>query len=140
MRQPHTHYRAFITKTCEGICGYVILRIARPPEDNVGLIADLFALPKDLHTIRALIQFSIRYFKSEKVHSIVMATSTHSLAHSLTQLGFRKVRDIPFLVLSSNKPRKSSGFQNRNWFLSRGDSDWDQYPSLGNYATGFSST
>lgn len=137
MQQPHAYYRAFIAKTGKDTHGYVILRKARLPEDNVGLIADLFASPKDLHTIRALIHFSIRYFKSKKVHSIVTAASMHSMAHCLTQLGFRKVKEIPFLMLSSHRQEKFRDSQSQSWFLSRGDSDWDQYPLLRSLSRSF---
>lgn len=128
LKQPDVCYHAFIAKVDNYIRGYILLRKPRPPEKK-GLIADLFASPKDVYVMMALLNCSIEYFRKERIHSILAAASIKSYADALTKLGFKKRSEMPLFVLTWGKTKKIFG--KKVWLFNRGDSDWDQYPWVG---------
>jgi hypothetical protein len=129
VQQPHMNYQLFTASRHGKMCGYVILRKARPPESDTGIIADLLASVEDKATIHSLLVFAVRYFKSQKVNRIEAATSSDAYRSALLALGFRKKRDVrPLFHSSIVTPAGESALKPGSWFLGRSDHDWDQFP------------
>ncbi len=122
-------YQKFIALRDGKPIGYIVLRIAAPPESNSGIIADLFILPEDDIGIRSMLAFAVQYFKQHQVRYIQGASSVDVYQKGFTALGFKKVKALVPLfhdgknLVSEDLPEMKTG-----WFLGRSDHDWDQYP------------
>ena len=62
VRQPHVRHVRFVIRQGGQPCGHLILRRCTPPEPNVGLIVDLFAVPTAAEVIRAATAFAVEWF------------------------------------------------------------------------------
>jgi GNAT superfamily N-acetyltransferase len=127
--QPHTDY-ARITAWKDGeICGYVIVRRTRPPERDMGIIADVFVDPQDEPGLRSLWLYAVRYFEALQVKDILAATSVQAYQDCLHDLGFNQVKGgYPMFHCKDGSPECVQAREPGAWFLSRGDHDWDQFP------------
>jgi GNAT superfamily N-acetyltransferase len=126
--QPHMKYRKFVAIRDNEICGYVVLRKSEAPEPNIGIITDMYAAPGDDETFTAMIDFSVNFF-SNTVEAVKCATSIENVKGILSRFAFSKQRDEVLMAYSSeedvmNKLKTVS----KNWFMTMGDHDWDQYP------------
>ena len=129
VEQPFMDYEKFIAFRNGIICGYIILRHAKPPESNSGIIADLFVSPDDKVTINSLLVFALMHFKQQKVKYIFAASSINAFKTALKSLRFNKQKDVvPLLYCNSSLPIANEVFGPGSWFLGRSDHDWDQYP------------
>jgi GNAT superfamily N-acetyltransferase len=129
VRQPHMDYKRFIARRGSDICGYVILRSGRPPERNMGILADLWAEPRDGAVIHALLVHSLRYFKKVKAKDISAASTVKEYQDGLEALGFKKSGELyPMLHCKLEGPEFDKAKAAGAWCLGRGDQDWDQYP------------
>lgn len=120
--QPHVHYEILTALRAGDLAGYAVLRRARPPERNAGILADLFAHPEDEETVRLLIAETLAEFFSRRVTYASAASSVPAFRRLLEQAGFKLSRTITPLAHASF-PLPETG-----WLFSRGDHDWDQYP------------
>lgn len=128
-QQPFMNYQKFLATKNDQICGYIILRCARPPESNVGVIADVLVRRKDEATLRSLLAFSNEYFKLHKMNLIEVASSVDDYKKIFKQFGFRKFKEMRPLVRTSKELiNADSIFAPGLWFLGRSDHDWDQFP------------
>jgi hypothetical protein len=126
--QPHTKYKRFIALKGKEICGYIVLRKAKPPEPNIGIITDIFVHPQDKTTIIRLIKFALDYFSTE-VEAIKCATSVSQLKECLTQFQFAQEQEQPLMVFSKESQIMLQLLNiKRHIALCMGDHDWDQYP------------
>ena len=129
VQQPHMNYQLFTALRGGKMCGYVILRRARAPESNSGIVADLLVPLEDKAAIHSLLTFAVRYFKHQKVNRIEAASSSNAYRSALLALGFRKKRDVQPLFHSSVETNAvESALKPGSWFLGRCDHDWDQFP------------
>jgi GNAT superfamily N-acetyltransferase len=129
VQQPHMDYQLFTASRRGKMCGYVILRRARVPESNSGIVADLLVPFEDRAAIHSLLTFAVRYFKHQKVNHIEAASSSDVYGSALRALGFRKKRDVqPLFHSSIGTPAVESARKPGSWFLGRSDHDWDQFP------------
>ena len=126
--QPHMNYRKFIAKRNSKICGYIVLRKAKPPESNVGIISDMISIPQDRQTLRQLIQFALKFFSND-VEAIKCPTSVHEIKLILKELSFSKEQENPFIFFSTDSYLMDK-IKNKNlsYYFGMGDHDWDQYP------------
>ena len=127
VNQPFMNYQKFLAIKNDTISGYIILRIAEPPESNTGIIADIFASPEDYETIRSLIIFAIRYFSDKKIRYIQAATSISSFQNVFYSLGFKSIKMMKPILLSDSQ-KDINKIKSAKWLLCRSDHDWDQYP------------
>lgn len=126
--QPHVSYRKFIAKKSGKICGILVLRLAKPPEANIGIIAEMLALPHEVRVIRQLTKFSLNFFNGD-VEAIRCATSVKQFSRVLKEFSFSKEYVDPFVFFSKNDNlMRSAAKANSNFFFSVGDHDYDQYP------------
>jgi len=127
--QPEMNYQCFTLSKDGSLKGYLILRKSRPPEDNCGIIADLFASCEDQPTITTAIAYAIQYFKHENVKYIHSASSIVEFQLAYHQFGFKNIKVITPLI-KWEKPARGSEAQKipDKWFFSRSDHDWDQFP------------
>lgn len=65
-RQSPLEYSVFAAEEPGRILGYIVLRIANNGTLKSGLIADLFAHPKDLKTISSLLDKAVSYFSGKE--------------------------------------------------------------------------
>ncbi|MFQ5615763.1 MAG: GNAT family N-acetyltransferase [Anaerolineales bacterium] len=121
-QQPHMHHEKFVARQDGEIRGYVILRRARPPERNAGIVVDMFAAPSDEAVIRALLLHAIQRFREQDVAYIAAASSVPAYQKSLRRLGFEQTKMVTPMV------RAGVAVPHEGWLLGKGDHDWDQYP------------
>ncbi|RQV96592.1 N-acetyltransferase [bacterium] len=127
--QPHMSYQKFFALRDGTPIGYIVLRVAAPPESNSGIIADMFISPDDDKGIRSMLTFAVLYFKQHKIRYIQGASSVDAYQKGFASLGFKKVKELVPLFhdgmepMNEDAPKRQTG-----WFLGRSDHDWDQYP------------
>lgn len=128
-QQPFMNYRIFTVVNDGRMSGYVILRLAVPPESNTGIIADLLVSPEDDETLRSLLRYSVNFFKSNRVRNISAASSIPTYQKTFLKAGFRKQKEMqPLLGNHTIKSEDALVTEDGAWFLGRSDHDWDQYP------------
>lgn len=128
-KQPMVDYKIFAADKNGELSGYIILRLARKPESNSGIIADLFASPGDKTIIESLLKFSIDYFKEYCMKQIIAASSIKEYQIYFKKLGFKVQKQVTPLFLSKNKKDAYQEIKHQSqWFFGRSDHDWDQYP------------
>jgi hypothetical protein len=129
VQQPHMNYQLFTASRHGKMCGYVILRTTRKPENNTGIIADLLVPPQDKATIYSLLSFAVRHLGIQHVECVEAASSVEVYKNALLALGFKqKGEKMPMLHSSVESPSVQLALAPGAWFLGRSDHDWDQYP------------
>ena len=129
--QPDINYRLFLAKSGEQTSGYMILRSGRPElENHYGVIAEFIANPEDRKTMEALLLFATEYFQKENVEKVIISTTVPGFQESFIRFGFRKVSETVPVIYCSDKVCDNATIGDKtDWLLSRGDHDWDQFPS-----------
>ncbi len=128
-QQPHMEYIPFLAKRGDEVCGYLILRLGKPPERFVGVIADIFTAPEDETMNASLLKFALRYFKKARVKDVMAASSVRAYQRCYEAFGFKRVKEaFPMLHCKGESPECAPALEPGSWFLSKGDHDWDQYP------------
>jgi len=127
--QPHMSYQKFFAIRGGKPIGYIVLRVAAPPESNSGIIADMFISPDDNKGIRSMLAFALLYFKQHQVRYIQGASSVDVYQKGFASLGFKKLKElVPLFHDGKNLMSEDSPEMQTGWFLGRSDHDWDQYP------------
>jgi GNAT superfamily N-acetyltransferase len=121
-RQPHMEHMRFLARENGQVCGYLVLRRARPPERNAGIIVDLFASPEDENTIQTMLNHAVNIFRQANVTYVTAASSVPTYQKYLLGFGFKITKQVTPMI-RANTPVKTEG-----WLLGKGDHDWDQYP------------
>ncbi len=128
--QPHASYERFLARRNGHPCGHLILRPGRPPEPEVGVLADLFASPDDPDTLRGLVAYAIGWFRRAGVRYLIAGTSVQSYRAALEELGFRQRSELVPMAHCRLAPDVCQPIGEAGaWLLGRGDHDWDQYPN-----------
>ena len=129
--QPHMKYKLFLARSDKQLLGYVILRSGEPPlENHYGVITEIMTNYEDLTTFKHLLSFSIKLFQRDKVEQIIISTTVPKWQELLLQFGFQKMGEtIPVIHCSDKVLQKDVLKNGTSWLLSRGDHDWDQFPS-----------
>ncbi len=122
-QQPHMAHEIFAARQADALCGYLILRRARPPERNAGIICDLFADPEDDATIGTLLHHAVLHLREAGVTYITAASSVPAYQIALRALGFKHTKSATPLIRAGVVDVPQEG-----WLLGKGDHDWDQYP------------
>lgn len=128
--QPEMPYENYLAMKQGRALGTVVIRRCKPPDPNVGIIADVIALPNDSPTIKTLIAHAVERLSALGVVAIVAASSTPSLVRHYLDAGFVIKNKIVPLFRCKGSPQAGLEFIAKNWALSLGDHDWDQYPSF----------
>jgi hypothetical protein len=129
--QPHMQYKRFIVKRVDAVCGYVIIRKCRRPEPELGIIADVFALPDDDTGLQALLVYATQQLRREGVKTIIAASSLSSYVAHFLRMGFNATRQMTAVFRCKGETWLGMANHSKDWFLSMGDHDWDQYPLRG---------
>ena len=129
--QPHMKYKLFLATSDTQVLGYVILRSGEPPlENHYGVITEIMTNYEDVNTLKHLLSFSIKHFQRDKVEQIIISTTVPKWQELLWQFGFQKMGEtIPVIHCSDKVLQKDVLKNGTSWLLSRGDHDWDQFPS-----------
>ena len=129
--QPHMNYRLFLARSGGKVKGYIVLRSGRPPlENHYGVIAEIITNCEDITTFKHLLSFSIKHFHGEKVEQIIISTTVPKWQELLLQFGFQKTGGtVPVIHCSDKVLQEDILGHGKSWLLSRGDHDWDQFPS-----------
>jgi len=129
VQQPYMDYQRYRAVRNGKMCGYIIFRKTSSPENNSGIIADLFVPAEDKATIYSLLAFAVQHLKSQQVKYIEAASTVDAYKQALFVLGFRKKKDMhPLFHNKIETPAIQDGFVPNAWFLGRSDHDWDQFP------------
>ncbi len=128
VQQPHVRHVILVLRRNGEMSGYVVLRIGEPPEPRLGIISDLLAHPSDREGLLSLVAAAVRYFEDEQVEYIKASTSIPAYAGALRALGFAQVGVFHPMLQFKATPGSGDAHDVRNWLLSLGDHDWDQYP------------
>lgn len=129
VQQPFMDYQKFMAFRGQLACGYLILRHAKSPESNSGIIADLLVSKEDTATLGTLLAIAARYLKRQKVKYIFGASSIDSYKREFSRMGFKVQKDVVPLFhhhMGSNDFKQT--LVPNTWFLGRSDHDWDQFP------------
>jgi GNAT superfamily N-acetyltransferase len=123
---PDLNYRRFVAERDGRTVGYVVLRRANPVELPQGIIVDLYAARQDTQTIAELVRHSIAFF-GDTVSAVDCGTSIVEFAAVLRKHGFFRTRaHHPTCVCRDPALRDRLARLGNEWFLSKGDQDWDQ--------------
>jgi len=130
VQQPNLPYKKFIALINNDIKGYVVLRKGGLDELYKGHIIDLYCQRNDHNTILSLLSFAINWF-GNNVSSIECATTVHEYRQALQKLGFIMMEHIEPLYFT-NQPHIAEMLSDKHaeWFLAKGDDDWDQHPPI----------
>jgi GNAT superfamily N-acetyltransferase len=127
--QPHTDYQRLIARRNGEICGYLILRLGRPPEPNHGILTDLFTAPDDSRTIHALAASGVARLQSQGAESILAATNLPAYQGILQSFGFRPTKpSTPMVHCRVEAAACKTLLAPGALLLGKGDHDWDQFP------------
>ena len=126
------HYRLFTAFRKGDVVGYSVLRRSQSIERNFGYIVDWFADINDSDALNSLIQHAIEFF-GDDVEVIECACTPPEYQEVLKNAGFLKMREsVPYFYCTDAHGRDRSKIKAANWFITKGDSDWDQlYPRGG---------
>jgi GNAT superfamily N-acetyltransferase len=125
IENPQTKYNIFTADRGGEIVGFSVLRRSEGVEKNRGFIVDLFAVLEDTKIFEALINHAICYFRGY-APIIECPSSADVLQNSFKKYGFIKLREsIPYAYSTEPSILKRLESSGNNWFLTRGDSDWD---------------
>ena len=123
---PEPSYRRFLATRDGRAVGYVVLRKADPVELPQGIIVDLYAARQDVETIDELVRHSLAFFDHD-VAAVDCGTSVAEFEAVLRTHGFFRTRaHHPTCVCRDSAIRDRLARLRNDWFLSKGDHDWDQ--------------
>ena len=123
---PEPSYRRFVAQRGGRAVGYVVLRRAEPVELPQGIIVDLYASRGDTQTIDELVRHSLAFF-GDSVPAVDCGTSVPEFESVLRKHGFFRTRaHHPTCVCRDGALRDRLAQLRDDWFLSKGDHDWDQ--------------
>jgi predicted N-acetyltransferase YhbS len=121
----HSRYEAFGAVRQGQIAGYVILRRGQLGQRQMGYIVDMLSDRNDKETMGALLQHAIEVFGDE-VEAIECACAVREYQSILHQYGFVKMKEsTPYAWCVDEPIRKQMKELKGEWFITRGDSDWD---------------
>jgi GNAT superfamily N-acetyltransferase len=120
--QPHMHSEVFGGYRDGELAGYAILRRARRPERNAGVLVDLFTHPEDAALTGALIAQALERFWEQGVTYVTAASGAPHVRRVLLAAGFKQTKSVTPLA------RAPFPLPEEGWLLGKGDHDWDQYP------------
>ncbi len=130
VQQPHMDHRRFAVRRAGRPSGVLVLRMPENPEPPNGIISDLIASPFDAESITCLLTFAVRYFDSAGLERITAATTIPAYEGALAALGFQKRSEVtPMFYAGPEVSDASPAFESGAWLLSKGDHDWDQFPT-----------
>lgn len=124
VRQPGLKYRIRYLRFNGALRGYLVLREPDPSEPDIGVVAELFALPDDEQAIAELVRGAIASF-SGKTCAIEAATS-HPAFQKAFARRFRRSKEAVPMFSSSVPGVEAAKAGAAVWFLGKGDHDWDQ--------------
>jgi len=123
---PEPRYRRFVAARDGRVVGYVVLRRAEPVELPHGIIVDLYASRHDTETVNELIRHSLAFF-GDTVSAVDCGTSVAEFEAVLRKRGFFRTRAYhPTCICRDSALRDRVAQLRADWFLSKGDHDWDQ--------------
>lgn len=129
VQQPYADYYKYIARRNGDICGYIIFRQGKSPERNIGVIADILALPEDVSTIRTMLSFAVLQLIQQRVKDIHAASTVPAYQEQLLKMGFKETKGAyPMFHYRIDSPVFKAAEEPGSWFLGKGDHDWDQYP------------
>jgi GNAT superfamily N-acetyltransferase len=122
-------YHLFIALRNEHVVGYSVLRRPHSIERNFGYIVDWFADVDDSDALASLVQHAVEFF-GDNVSVIECACTPPEYRKSLKKAGFIQMREsVPYFYCTDAQGRDRSKIKAADWFITKGDSDWDQlYP------------
>lgn len=123
---PELKYRRFVAERDGQTVGYVVLRRAEPVEFPQGVIVDLYAARRDTETLDELVRHSLAFFR-DNVAAVDCGTSVAEFEAVLRTHGFFKTRTHhPTCICRDSALSNRLAPLRNDWFLSKGDHDWDQ--------------
>jgi len=123
---PEPRYRLFVAERGGRAVGYVVLRRAEPVELPHGIIVDLYASRQDVQTLNQLVRHSLAFF-GDDVSAVDCGTSIAEFEAVLRKHAFFRTRAYhPTCICRDNALRDRIAELRADWFLSKGDHDWDQ--------------
>jgi hypothetical protein len=123
---PEPSYRRFVAERDGRTVGYVVLRRAEPVELPHGILVDLYAGRGDEQTVKDLVRHSLVFFGND-VAVVDCGTSIPEFETVLRKNSFFRTRAHRPTCLCQDSGLRDRLAQLRNeWFISKGDHDWDQ--------------
>ncbi len=123
---PEPSYRRFVAERDGRTVGYVVLRRAEPVELPHGIIVDMYAARSDERTVKDLVRHSLAFFGKD-VSAVDCGTSVPEFAAVLRRHSFFRTRSHhPTCLCQDDTLRERLTELRNDWFLSKGDHDWDQ--------------
>lgn len=120
--QPHMQHEILGGYRDGDLSGYAVLRRARPPERDTGVLVDLFTDPTDRAVTTLLLEAALKRFWEVEVTFATAASCAPHLRDALVTAGFKESKTVTPLA------RAPFSLPGEGWLLGKGDHDWDQYP------------
>lgn len=129
--QPHVHYKKYLGRNTSGnIEGVLVFRMSKHPEISSSMISEVLLKRKDAGIVKRMLTFAEDELIEAGADMIHCGASTQFLCQALEEQSFRLVRvNVPVFHLSPQVQEKT-GFKRilaKDWLLSLGDSDVDQF-------------
>jgi len=126
--QPASEYECFDAYIEDALAGLVVLRRCKKPEPPLGVIAEVLWRSDSESIILEMIQFALDYLNGKKPIAVYCAASVDEHLEALRELGFLSVSSSAMCIF--DRLHIVDRLQ-VPWscLLSKGDQDWDQYPS-----------
>ena len=122
---PQLQYERFQVTRAGSLVGYLVLRRCEELELRNGILVDALALNDDDKVWDALISFADRFFLGG-VAGVEAAFSSDGAIDALKRAGYFATKIHRPTIVCGDRATLSELSQARNWFLNRGDHDWDQ--------------
>jgi len=127
VNQPGINYCNYLIQECKTNVGILVIRKSRHPEPDVGIIAELFFIDNKYEWIYESICYAVNELVSQNAGVIYYATAEKTHLKLLKKIGF-KIIGSNYPVIHS-KTINNIDFKKLSALISRGDHDWDRYPS-----------
>ena len=128
--QPAANFHGFTLRYEGALRGFSVLRCGRSPEEEIGLVAEIFTKADDNDGLLALMTHALTFFSQRNMRLVQVATSVPALAAVLQRLGFSQKEVQP--CFAHFRPDFKGVFEGLGgeaaWYFGNGDSDWDQFP------------
>lgn len=127
-QHPAKQYRLFVYKTGDdGETGFVILRTGIAPEQNIGIISEIFATSKE--SLDELIAFATAYFLEQKCRVAHVVVQHPDYVKAFEKAGFLITNRRKPVALATEKDKITFLENIKTWFFTFESQDLDFYPN-----------
>ena len=127
--QPLADHDRYLLYRRGTLCGYSVLRVTRPPESPMVVLVDMMVDDTDAAALDAALRFTFDRARARAITEVRGAASAPMYRAAYERNGLAPIAQTTPMIGCRPGTSAASAIEGaRQWFLSKGDHDWDQYP------------